>query len=316
MNAHKMLWVEKYRPKTIDDVVLPESIKTSIKNDIASGNIPHYFFYGSSGIGKTTLAYAIANEINADVLFINGSLENGIDILRDKISQFASTVSMTGDKKIVLIDEADNLRADSFQPGMRAFMEQFSDNVRFILTANYKNKIIPAIQSRCTPVQFKIAKTDKASLSKQMYTNCTNILKAEGVTYDNKTIAKLVQTNFPDFRQVLMSLQTLSAAGHIDDSMIISNGISDLDSLVDILRDKKFNDMREWVSENIAYSETDVVVLLDKLYDAMDEKVMNESMPSLILILADYSYKSAFVVNQQINMAAMFTEIMSTVEWK
>lgn len=313
MNHIDALWVEKYRPKNMDDVVMPSVTKQMIGDFLAKGNIPHFIFSGDAGVGKTTTAYAIAATLNADVLFINASLENGIDILRTKVDQFASTVSLTGAKKIVVLDEADNL-SQSFQPALRGFMEQYSDNVRFILTCNYKNKIIPAIQSRCTLVDFKIDKTEKTSLQKTMFLRCSNILDTEGIDYDKKTVVEIVKKKFPDFRKVIGTLQELSVSGTLDSSNMIDNS-ANIDVLIEILRQKQFSDMRQWVSNNVSYSETGTVSIIDQLYERFDDVLESNSIPQAILILADYSYKSSFVINQQINMAAMLTELMGSVKF-
>lgn len=308
----EFLWSEKYRPKNIDECVIPAELKAQLKHLIEKNEIPHMLFSGTPGIGKTTVARALANELGADVLFINASMENGIDVLRTKIQGFASTVSLGEGIKIVILDEADYSNPTSFQPALRGFMEEFSQNCRFILTCNYKNRIIPALRdSRCTPIEFKIPSAQKPKLAMQMFKRILEILKNESITYDEKVIVRLVEKFFPDFRRTLNELQRYSVSGTIDEGILVSIADANLSTLTKALKAKEWKAMRQWVANN---EDQDIPTLYRAIFDELVDKV-NEA-PQLVLIIADYSYKSAFAVDQSINLSACLTEIMASVSFK
>lgn len=307
-SPEEFIWAQKYRPKKLDDCILPESVKTQFRDFIKQGEIPHFLFYGNHGIGKTTVAYALCDELGSDYMYINGSEESGIDVLRGKIKSYASSISLNGNKKVIILDEADFLNAQSTQPALRGLMEEFSSNCRFILTCNYKNKIIPAIQSsRCTQVEFKIPKEDKQSLAKQIYMRCTQILEKEGIEYDKKVLVELITKCFPDFRKLLNELQRYSASGRIDSGILVNISDETYKELFKSLKDKNFKEVRSWVGKN---SDVDSSVLFRKLYDKSDELLSPESVPQLIIILGEYQHKAAIVVDHEINNIACLTQVM------
>lgn len=309
-NREQFLWVEKYRPQRIDDCILPEDQKEVFKQFLAQGEIPNMLLAGGAGMGKTTIALALCAELGCDVMMLNGSVDNGIDILRTKVKSFASTVSFENKPKVVILDEADYL-SSHFQPALRGFIEEFSSNCRFIFTCNYKNKIIAPLHSRTTVIEFKLAKTDRPKMAAQFFKRATEILAAENVEFDPKVVAKLIETYFPDYRRILNELQRYSAGGRIDEGALVSIKELDLKDLIAALKEKDFKKMRQWVATNIAH---DPVTIYRKLYDGLDEQV--KQVPQLILLLADYQYKAAFVADQEINLTACLTEIMASVEFK
>lgn len=304
------LWVEKYRPQTISDCILPDSLKSTFKKIADGGELPNMLFTGTAGLGKTTVAKALCNELNLDWIIINASESGNIDTLRTKIKQFASTVSLQGGYKVVILDEADYLNAQSTQPALRGFIEEFANNCRFILTCNFKNRIIEPLHSRCGVYEFNTTKKELASLAGQFMKRATSILDAEGVSYDQKTVADLIMKHAPDWRRILNELQRHSILG------ITSNG-SDSDvlsynSLFDYLKSKDFKKMRSWVAQNV---DADATAIFRAVYDRMNEKIKPESIPQLVLILADYQYKNAFVADHELNIVACMTEIMANVEF-
>lgn len=309
----EFIWSQKYRPKTIDECILPENTKKLFNDFIKIGNLPNFLFTGSSGIGKTTAALALCDQIGADTMFINASDENGIDVLRTKIKGFASTISLTDSTKVVILDEADNLNASSTQPAMRAFIEEFSSNCTFIFSVNFKNKIIQPLQSRCSTVDFKIETKDKPKIAKEFFERVKNILQLENVEFDEKVVAEFVQKHFPDFRKTLNELQQFSVAGKLD-SWILTNTSSDsYKDLVESLKIKKFNEVRKWVAKN---GDSDPQKLFREFYDNSLVYFEPKSIPQLIIILGEYSYRSSFVVDQEINNMAALTEIMNQCEFK
>lgn len=312
-NPDEFLWEQKYRPNTIQDCILPSAIKNDLIEFINKGQIPHFLFSGSSGTGKTTAAFAIAASLDSDVLFINASLESGIDILRTKIQQFASTVSFSGGIKLVILDEADYLNASSTQPALRAMMEEFSKNCRFILTCNYKNRLIPALRSRCTVVDFVYPNEEKPTLLAQMYKRVINILKTEGIEFDRKVVAEVVGTNFPDFRKTLQSLQLYSVSGTIDAGILVNLGDESFSELFKLLKDGQFTEVRKWVGKN---SDIETTTLFRKFYDSSTSIMEPKSIPQLILTLAEYQYRAAFVADHEINTMAALTEIMVNCKFK
>jgi len=313
MIRDEYLWVEKYRPKTIEDCVLPANLKKTFQQFVNDGNIPNLLLSGRAGVGKTTVAKAMLNELDCDSVIINGSLHGNIDTLRNDIMSFASTVSLTGGRKYVILDEADYLNPTSTQPALRNFMEEFSINCGFILTCNFKNRIIDPLHSRCSVVEFKIDNKDKPKLASEFYRRTIDILCAEGVTFDEKVLASLITKYFPDWRRVLNELQRYSATGKIDSGILTSFSDESFKDLVKHMKAKSFSDVRRWVGEN---SDVDQTSMFRKFYDYASEVIATASVPQLVLILAEYQYKAAFVADQEINMAACFTEVMVECQFK
>lgn len=311
--SNQYLWVEKYRPQTIDECILPQGMKDTFKEFIASGELPNFLFAGSAGVGKTTVAKALCNEVGAEYLFINGSEESGIDILRNKIKNFASSVSLTDAKKVVILDEADYLNANSTQPALRGFIEEFSNNCRFIFTCNFKNRIIEPLHSRCAVVEFKIETKEKAKVAADFYRRVLNILEQEKVEYDKAVVAELITKYFPDYRRVLNELQRYSVSGKIDAGLLVNVGEESYAELVKALKAKNFTETRKWVGKN---SDADTTEVFRTLYDKSVDIVEQSSIPQLVLILAEYQYKAAFVADKEINMMAALTEVMSGVKFK
>jgi DNA polymerase III delta prime subunit len=309
----QFLWVEKYRPQKIDECVLPESLKDTFKQYIAQGELPHFLLSGTAGVGKTTVAKALCNEIGADYIMINGSEESGIDTLRTKIKGFASTVSLTDSPKIIIIDEADYLQANSTQPALRSFIEEFSANCRFIFTCNFKNRILEAIHSRCACIDFKIDNKDKQILLGLFFKRATQILKQENVDFDQKVVAELITKHFPDYRRVLNELQRYSVSGKIDSGILVNMSQESFKDLIKMMKEKDFTNVRKWVGKN---SDSDTVALFRELYDTSVTTMAPESIPQLVLILADYQYKAAFVADHELNIMAALTEIMANVKFK
>ena len=309
----QFLWVEKYRPQKIDECVLPESLKDTFKQYISQGELPHFLLSGTAGVGKTTVAKALCNEIGADYIMINGSEESGIDTLRTKIKGFASTVSLTDSPKIIIIDEADYLQANSTQPALRSFIEEFSANCRFIFTCNFKNRILEAIHSRCACIDFKIDNKDKQVLLGLFFKRATQILKQENVDFDQKVVAELITKHFPDYRRVLNELQRYSVSGKIDSGILVNMSQESFKDLIKLMKDKDFTNVRKWVGKN---SDSDTVALFRELYDTSVNFMVPESIPSLVLVLADYQYKAAFVADHELNIMAALTEIMANCKFK
>lgn len=313
MTSNQYLWVEKYRPQTIDECILPESMKKTFKEFIATGELPNFLFCGGAGVGKTTVAKALCNEVGAEYLFINGSEESGIDVLRSKIKNFASSVSLTDAKKVVILDEADYLNANSTQPALRGFIEEFSNNCRFIFTCNFKNRIIEPLHSRCAVIEFKIENVEKPKIAAGFYRRVLDILSQENVEADNKVVAELITKYFPDYRRILNELQRYSVSGKIDTGLLVNLGDESYSELVKHLKAKNFTEARKWVGKN---SDADTVEVFRTLYDKASDVIESSSIPQLVLILADYQYKAAFVADKEINMMAAFIEIMSETKFK
>ena len=308
----EFLWVEKYRPKTINDCILPERLKETFNSFIAQGNIPNLLLTGGPGIGKTTVARAMLEELGCDYIIINGSLNGNIDTLRNDITQFASTVSFSGGRKYVILDEADYLNANSTQPALRNFMEEFSANCGFILTCNFKNRIIEPLHSRCSVVEFKINNEDKPQLAAKFFKRVLGVLEAENVSYDKAVCADLVSKHMPDWRRVLNELQRYSTTGRIDSGILVNFSNDSYNKLVGFLKTKNFKDMRLWVAEQ---NETDNSVIFRKMYDAAYEFVKPSDIPQLVLLIAEYQYKDAFVADKEINLVAFMTNCMMELEF-
>lgn len=305
------LWVEKYRPRLIEDCILPKEIKSQVKEFVSNGQVPHLLLAGGAGTGKTTLGRAIVNEVGADLLFMNFSNENGVDTIRNKIVQFASTASFEGNLKIVIGDEADYLTPNA-QASLRGIMEEFHKTTRFILTCNFKNRIIDPIHSRCTFIDYKIPEQEKKDLMALMMRRAVGILKSEGIEYDAKAIASLVQKYFPDFRKTLNELQRYSTYGKIDSGILVADATS-YDELVASMKDKKFADVRKWIARN---SDIDSEQLYRYFYDNAGTLFEGKTIPNAILVLAQYQHYASMVVDQEINNIACMIELMSVAQWK
>jgi DNA polymerase III delta prime subunit len=310
---NEYLWVEKYRPQTINDCILPKELKQTFNQFIESGELPNFLFSGGPGIGKTTVAKALCNEVGAEYLLINGSEEGNIDTLRTKIKSFASTISLTDSKKVVILDEADYLNPNSTQPALRAFIEEFSNNCRFIFTCNYKNRIIEPLHSRCAVIDFKIENKDKQEIAASFFKRLTYILDTENIQYDPKPIVELVTKHLPDWRRVINELQRYSVTGKIDTGILLNLTEESFKQLVKNLKDKNFTEVRKWVAKN---GDSDSINIFRQLYDTASTHLEAGSIPQLVLILSDYQYKAAFVADHELNMMAALTEIMAQCKFK
>ena len=308
----QILWVEKYRPRKIEDCILPPAIKKSFSEFVKNKEIPNLLLSGGPGVGKTTVARALCEQLETDYLIINGSEESGIDVLRNKIKSFASTVSLTGGTKVVILDEADYLNPQSTQPALRGFIEEFHNNCRFIFTANYKNRIIEPLHSRCSVIEFKI-NGNRDKLAHELLNRCGNILDEENIKYDNKVVAELIMKHFPDNRRVLNELQRYSAAGEIDSGILVNLSDINLKELTLHLKNKEFTKVRKWVVDNI---DNDPTKIFRKIYDNLYYTMEPSTIPSAIILIGQYQYKSAFVADQEINLLACLTEIMSQCRFK
>jgi len=307
------IWVEKYRPKTVEETILPDELKKTFQAFVDNGDLPNLLLTGSGGVGKTTIAKAILEELDCDYIMINGSEEGRqIDVLRNKIRNFASSMSFKKKRKFVIIDEADYMNPESVQPALRNFMESFSKNCGFILTCNFPSKITDLIHSRCTVIDFKFKKQDKPKLAAQFFKRCINILDTEGIEYDKKAVVQVIQKYFPDNRRVLNELQRYSAVGKIDSGILVKLSDANTEKLIDYLKHKQFNEMRKWVAQNI---DTDAAQMIRTIYDIMDDHIKSESRPEAVVIIADYQFKAAFVADQEINLVAMYTELMANCQW-
>lgn len=306
------LWTEVYRPKTINDCILPESLKATFSEFVKQGSIPNLLLTGSQGTGKTTVARAMCEELGVDYIEINGSMNGGIDTLRTEIKNFASTISFTGTRKMVILDEADYLNAQSTQPALRNFMEEFSKNCGFILTCNFKNRIIEPLHSRCSVIEFKIPSSQKPKLAAQFHKRACGILEQEGIAHDKAVVAEVVTKHFPDWRRVLNELQRYSVTGKIDSGILSNLGEENFKQLIDHLKNKRFTDMRKWVGENL---DTEPTAFFRKFYDTAATYLKPNSIPQLVLLLGRYQYQSAFVADQEINTVAFLTEVMVDAEW-
>ena len=308
----QFLWVERYRPRLIQDCVLPESVKKQFAQFIKKGEVPNLLLSGTAGTGKTTIARALCNELNCDYIIINGSDEGRqIDTLRTKIRQFASAVSFEGKTKVVILDEADYMNRDSVQPALRGFIEQFAENCRFIFTCNYANKLIDPLHSRTTVIDFKIAPSDRPVLASKFMERMKYILNTEGVQYNEKVLAELLMKHFPDYRRVINELQRYSVGGVIDEGILSNFQEINAKALIESLREKDWKKMRQWVANNV---DTDPQGIFRQIYDTLLPEV--KSIPQVVLLIADYQYKAAFVADQEINLTACLTEIMANVEFK
>jgi len=313
MSKSEFLWVEKYRPQTIDECVLTKDLKDTFNGIVKSGELHNMLLSGTAGTGKTTVAKALCNELGLDWMLINGSEESGIDVLRNKIKQFASTVSLTGGIKVIILDEADYLNAQSTQPALRGFIEEFSNNCRFILTCNFKNRLIEPLHSRCAVVEFNTNKKQLAGLASQFMGRLKSILDNEGVTYNEKVIAELIIRHAPDWRRVIGECQRYGSTGEIPAAILIGNSDESIAEVITHLKSKDFKSMRAWVANNAAL---DTSAIFRKIYDVLSDHADASGIPAAVLILADYQFKAAFVADKELNLVAAMTELMANVTWK
>tara|TARA_R110000822_G_scaffold5031_8_gene21830 strand:+ start:3491 stop:4426 length:936 start_codon:yes stop_codon:yes gene_type:complete len=308
----EFLWVEKFRPKTVSDTILPAELKATFQQFVDQKNIPNLILAGSAGVGKTTIARAMLEELGCDYLVINGSMNGNIDTLRNEILEFASAMSLSGGRKYVILDEADYLNASSTQPALRNFMEEFSKNCGFILTCNFVNRIIEPLHSRCSIVDFKIPKKELPKLAQQMMDRACMILDKESVKYDKAAVAELLKKHLPDWRRTINELQRYSATGSIDSGILINTVQDSIKTLLEAMKGKNFSQVRKWVGE---HSDTDSNTLYRVFYDNAVQYFAQQSVPQLILILSKYQYQSAFVADHEINNTACLLEIMIDCEF-
>ena len=310
MNEH-MLWVEKYRPKKVEDCILPESIKTTFQEYVNRKEIPNLLLSGTAGVGKTTIAKSLCEEVGCDYIVINGSSERGIGVMQSQVMNYATSMSLSGGRKVVILDEADNLTPDA-QKALRGMIEEVAVNCSFIFTCNFKSKILDAIHSRCTVIDFKI-NGSKPKLAAQFFKRVEWILEQEGVKYDKQVVAAVITKHFPDNRRVLNELQRYSISGTIDKGILASVADVQLGDLIKALKEKDFSSVRKWVTNNL---DSDAATIFRKLYDALYESLVPNSVPQMVLIIAKYQYQAAFVADHEINLMASLTEIMVECEFK
>ena len=307
------LWVEKYRPKTVDDCILPSELKKSFSEFVKDKHIPNLILSGSAGTGKTTIAKAMVEEIGSTWMLINGSEESGIDVLRTKIKNFASTVSLEGGRKYIILDEADYLNPQSTQPALRGFMEEFHKNCGFILTCNYKNRLIEPLQSRCSNIDFTIRNGERVKLAESFFKRVQDILGQEQIKFEPKAIAELINKYFPDWRRCLNELQRYSTSGQIDAGILVNLSSENIKELVSFMKAKEFTNVRKWIVNNL---DNDPSRIFRTIYNSLYDNLDHNTIPQAVVIIADYQYKSAFVADQEINMLACMTELMSQVKFK
>jgi len=311
--SNDFLWVEKYRPRKVEDTILPKPLKEVFTKIVQSGELPNMLFTGTAGLGKTTVARALCDELGYDYIVINGSEEGNIDTLRGKIKRFASTVSLSGDLKVVILDEADYLNPQSTQPALRGFIEEFSNNCRFILTCNFKNRIIEPLHSRCGVYEFNTTKKEMQTLCADFFVRLIHILESEEVTFNKDLIAQVIMKHAPDWRRVINECQRYSIGGQLETTVLNNDVSGNYSILFKALKDKDFKKMRSWVAQNV---DIDVSSIFRELYDNMYDHVEPSSIPQLVLILADYQYKNAFVADHELNVVACMTEVMANVSFK
>ena len=309
----EFLWVEKYRPSNVQSCVLPKQLKKTLLEFVAAGELPNVTFSGGPGVGKTTAAKALLDELGLTYMMVNGSEESGIDVLRTKIKNFASTVSLHGGRKYLILDEADYLNPQSTQPALRGFIEEFHKNCGFILTCNYKNRLIPPLHSRCSVVDFTVPKSEKKELAEQFFRRVMNVLVVEEVKFEPKAVAEVINKFFPDWRRVLNELQRYSVSGKIDAGILVDISEVNIKELMQSMKQKEFTNVRKWIVNNI---DNDPTRLFRRLYDNLYDYMDGSSIPHVVVILGEYQYKAAFVADQEINMLACLTEIMSRGKFK
>ena len=311
-NSEEYLWVEKYRPKNVADCILPDRIKKVFQSYVDEGNLPNLMLTGSAGVGKTTVAKAMCEQLGLNHLFINSSEERGIDMLRTKIKGYASTISLTGGRKVIILDEADYLTPEA-QAGLRGAIEEFSDNCSFIFTCNFKSRLIDALHSRCSVIDFSLQAEEKPRMAAQLFARLSVVLNQENISYDKQVLIKIIEKFFPDYRRTLNELQRYSASGAIDAGTLAQ--VSDVRKITDLvkhLKEGNFAEMRKWVVVN---SDIEPARIYRKVYDSLYDYFKPESIPQAVVILAKYQYQSAFVADQEINIVACLTEIMVDCEY-
>ena len=311
--SETFLWCEMYRPKDVESCILPKNLKDTFSEFVQSGRVPNLILSGGSGVGKTTVAKAMLEELGATYMMINGSEESGIDVLRTKIKNFASTVSLHGGRKYLILDEADYLNPQSTQPALRGFMEEFHKNCGFIFTCNYKNRLIEPLHSRCSVVDFVIPNSEKPKLASQFFERIENILNEQNIKYDKRVIAEVINKHFPDWRRILNELQRYSVSGVIDAGMLVDIAEINIKELMQSMKNKEFTNVRKWVVNNL---DNDSVRLLRRIYDNLYDYVEGSSIPHVVVVLGECQYKAAFVADQEINMLACLTEIMARAKFK
>ena len=309
----EFLWVEKYRPTNVDEGILPTAIKDNLREFVAQGDIPNLILSGGPGVGKTTAAKALIEELGLTYMMVNGSEESGIDDLRTKIKNFASTVSLHGGRKYLILDEADYLNPQSTQPALRGFIEEFHKNCGFILTCNYKNRLIEPLQSRCSTIDFSVPKSEREQLAKQFFKRVMDILSKEDIKYEPKAVAEVINKFFPDWRKVLNELQRYSSSGRIDAGILVDISEVNIKELMHFMKEKEFTNVRKWVVNNL---DNDPTRLFRSIYNNLYNYMDGSSIPHVVVILGEYQYKAAFVADQEINTLACLTEIMARVKFK
>ena len=307
------LWVEEYRPRDVESCVLPKNLKDMFSEFVAQGELPNLILSGGPGVGKTTIAKAVVEQLGSTYMMINGSEESGIDVLRTKIKNFASTVSLEGGRKYLIIDEADYLNPQSTQPALRGFVEEFHKNCGFILTCNYKNRLIEPLHSRCSVIDFSIPNSEKPELAKQFMERVEGILNEVNIKYEKRVVAEVINKFFPDWRRVLNELQRYSVSGVIDAGMLVDMSEINMKELMGAMKNKEFTNVRKWVVNNL---DNDPVRIFRNIYDSLYDHVDNNSIPLVVVLLGEYQYKSSFVADQEINTLAFLTEVMAKVKWK
>ena len=311
MISKDFIWSTKYRPETVDECILPDRLKVPFKNCVERKEIPSFLLSGSRGVGKTSIATAMCKEIGLDYMIINGSDESGIDTFRTKIKEYASSVSLTGGRKVIIVDEADYLNPQSIQPALRNAIETFASNCTFIFTCNYKNRLLPELISRFEEVHFQLKESERVAMAGKFFKRVLNILDSECVKYEESVVAEIVKKYFPDFRKTLNQLQYLSRFGEIGLGALTQLGDYKIDELLKMLREKDFKNMRKWVASN----DIDATIFFRQIYDGLVTSMKPDSIPQAVIIIADYQYKHAFVADYEINIVACLTELMASCEF-
>jgi DNA polymerase III delta prime subunit len=309
--ADNLILAERYRPKTIDDCILPQTTKKQLKDAIASGNVPNFLFYGPAGTGKTSAARAIANELGADIMYINASLERNLDIIRNQVTAFSSSVSFGGGIKIVLLDEFDGMLALQ-QNALKGVIEEFT-NARFFFTSNHVNKIVDPIRSRCVNIDFNITASQKADVAGKFFKRVVSILTAEGIEFEKPVVAELVKKHFPDFRRTLNEIQRNSLDGKLDATALSTESAQSFKELFQAIKDREYFQVRKWVA---SHSDVDAHILFREIFDNAKDLLNERCIPSIVMIISDYQFKAAHAVDQEILITAFCIELMAAADWK